>query len=82
MGGELEKEGRGEQQVGLKSWFYMAQAVLAWWEGPYRTKIFTEWRAVGSSLQCDSDLGRRKEGMGKKGSVRLKGEREKEMPLM
>lgn len=50
--------------MGLKSWFYLAQAVLAWWEGPYRTKIFTELRGVGSSLHRGSDLGRRMEGRG------------------
>lgn len=66
--------------MGLKYWFYMAQAVLAWWEGPYRTKIFTELRAVGSSLQCDSDLGRRMEGRGKKGSEILKRKRKRNVP--
>lgn len=51
--------------MGLKSWFYMAQAVLAWLEGLYRAKILTDSRALGSSLQCDSDL-ERMEGRGRK----------------
>lgn len=33
----------GEQQVGLKSWFHVAQATSACGgRGPYRNKIFTE----------------------------------------
>lgn len=48
--------------MGLKSGFYLAQAVSAWWEDPFWTEIFTALGASQSFSPCILILIRKKKG--------------------